>query len=118
MISKTQLISKVSVSAVACLFLHATLAPRLICYAQETPVNSDTAEETEDQEAAVVTLDLGEPAPFAGTLFSVAAAARLLANLESARASCDLEVSRRVRLAEANMQLQIDTERARFEALE
>lgn len=77
-------------------------------------------EEEEDDSAGdlMLTLYAGEEAPFDGTLFSVPAAARLLADLELTQARCDLEVGRQVRLTEAQMQLRIDTEHARLEALE
>jgi hypothetical protein len=78
-----------------------------------------TVPESNDAEDEMAyTLRMGEAAPFAGTLFSVAAAARLLANLEFTQESCNLQISEKVRLSEANMQLRIDTEHARFEALQ
>jgi len=66
----------------------------------------------------MTTVRAGDPAPFAGTLFSTSAAARLLADLELTQERCDIQINSRVRLAEANMQLQIDTERARLTALQ
>lgn len=102
-------------------FSFAAAVPSLLA-AQDRPRAAPAAapepEEESDPEEYMLTLHVGEEAPFDGTLFSVAAAARLLADLELTQARCDLEVGRRVRLSEAEMQLRIDTERARFEALE
>jgi len=66
----------------------------------------------------VASMRAGEPAPFAGTLFSTAAAARLLADMELRSESCEVETSRRLRILEADMQLRVDTEIARREALQ
>lgn len=74
-----------------------------------TPTSSDPV---------MTTVRAGEAAPFTGTLFSVSAAAQMLANLELTQERCDIQTNTRVRLTEANMQLTIDTERARFTALE
>ena len=83
------------------------------------PVASSAPPSSSDSDDEMVyTLRMGESAPFAGTLFSVTAAARLLANLEFTQDSCNLQISEKVRLSEANMQLRIDTERARFDALQ
>ncbi len=77
--------------------------------APATPTSSDPV---------MTTVRAGEAAPFTGTLFSVSAAAQMLANLELTQERCDIQTNTRVRLTEANMQLTIDTERARFTALE
>jgi hypothetical protein len=69
-------------------------------------------------EPVMITVRVGDPAPFTGTLFSTSAAARLLADLELTQERCDIQINSRVRLTEANMQLQIDTERARLTALQ
>jgi len=66
----------------------------------------------------MITVRAGDPAPFTGTLFSTSAAARLLADLELTQERCDIQINSRIRLTEANMQLQIDTERARLTALQ
>jgi hypothetical protein len=66
----------------------------------------------------VVTLDAGEPAPFAGTLFNVPAAARLAVDLRLRSAECQVETDRQLRLLEADLRLEIDTQVARREALE
>jgi hypothetical protein len=66
----------------------------------------------------VVTLRLGEPAPFAGTLFNVPAAARLAVDLRLRSAECQVETDRQLRLLEAELRLEIDTQVARREALQ
>lgn len=66
----------------------------------------------------MVTLHEGEPAPFDGTLLSVPAAARILTDLRLREEECRVETNRRLGILEANMQLRIDTETARREALQ
>jgi hypothetical protein len=66
----------------------------------------------------VVTLDEGEAAPFAGTLFNVPAAARLAVDLRLRSAECQVETDRQLRLLEAGLRLEIDTQVARREALQ
>tara|TARA_B100000214_G_scaffold320764_1_gene256039 strand:- start:2 stop:481 length:480 start_codon:yes stop_codon:yes gene_type:complete len=55
----------------------------------------------ENQLERVVTLSEGEPAPFNGTLFSTAAAASLLIEIESTRERCQLIVERETGLLSA-----------------
>tara|TARA_R100000655_G_scaffold75741_1_gene114643 strand:+ start:212 stop:661 length:450 start_codon:yes stop_codon:yes gene_type:complete len=59
-------------------------------------------------EEKVTTLQLGDPAPFAGTLFNTEATARILAELELNEEACELRVNRAVELKEAELQLTID----------
>ena len=59
-------------------------------------------------EEKVTTLQLGDPAPFAGTLFNTEATARMLAELELNEEACELRVNRAVELKEAELQLTID----------
>ena len=56
----------------------------------------------------VTTLEVGEVAPFTGTLFSTAAAARLLTDLEFTQQTCQLEIDRQLSFQKAEHQLQID----------
>ena len=56
----------------------------------------------------VTTLQVGDPAPFAGTLFNTEATARMLAELQLTEASCDLRIGIAVEKKEAEMQLSID----------
>lgn len=92
-------------------------------YAQDRtprpPVASSSPPSSSDSDDEMVyTLRMGEAAPFAGTLFSISAAARILTNLEFTQETCNLQINEKLRLSEANMQLRIDTERARFDALQ
>ena len=66
----------------------------------------------------VSTLNAGEAAPFSGTLFSTAAAAKLLAELELNDESCQLQIDREVALVSARYQLDIDNLNARIENLD
>lgn len=88
-----------------------------VAYAQDA-----TEEATEEESPAtperVTTLRAGDPAPFAGTLFSVTAAARLLTDLEFTQEACELEVTRRLQLQGSEFQLQLDTQNARYASLE
>jgi hypothetical protein len=92
-----------------------TLLPAIVgtsrAYGQEAPVDPAAA-------AFVAALREGDPAPFNGTLFSTVAAARLLADMELRAATCEVETVRRLSVLEADMQLRIDTELARNEALQ
>ena len=63
----------------------------------------------------VATVQEGDPAPFAGTLFSVEATARMLAELELTEESCDLKVNKAVDLKAAELQLTIDHLQIRFD---
>lgn len=93
-----------------------TIIPFSVLHAQTRPTPSLSS--TQTSEPVMTTVRAGEPAPFAGTLFSVSAAAQMLANLELTQERCDLQINTRVRLVEANMQLTIDIERAKITALE
>ena len=88
-----------------------------ICKGQVPPRTTTTAATTPANQY-MTTVHAGETVPFTGTLFSIAAAASLLADLQLSQAQCDIQITTKVHLTEANMQLQIDTEHARFTALE
>ena len=84
-----------------------------------TSAHADEPEVTEaDPPAQVTTLRLGDPAPFDGTLFSVTAAARILTDLEFSQEQCDLQINQRLALRQSEFQLQLDTQLARYTALE
>ena len=88
-----------------------------VAYAED-PV-TETAEDSESSPPAqVTTLRAGEPAPFDGTLFSVPAAARLLTDLEFTQEQCNLQITNRLSLQQSEFQLQLDTQLARYTALE
>ena len=92
-------------------FSYSTLLPTY-AYADDAPSSDDAPIEQ------VTTLQLGDPAPFAGTLFSTAAAARLLTNLEFSQEACQLEIDRQLMLEGAQYQLKIDTITASRAALQ
>ena len=56
----------------------------------------------------IVTLKVGEPAPFSGTLFSTKAAAKLLIDLEYSSETCKLEKDRELGILRSKLQLQVD----------
>jgi hypothetical protein len=85
-----------------------------VAYASEP----DTAPAVDNPYGLVTTLRLGDPAPFDGTLFSVPAAARILTDLEFTQAQCELQINRRLLLQKSEFQLQLDTQFARYTALE
>ena len=66
----------------------------------------------------VSTLNEGDVAPFSGTLFSTAAAAKLLAELELNDESCQIAINKEVSLVEARYQLDIDNLNARIVSLD
>ncbi|MDB4337498.1 hypothetical protein OAA09_00610 [bacterium] len=73
-------------------------------YANDLTVSEDLGAQAE----LVTTLEKDEKAPFSGTLFSTAAAASLLANLQMNDASCELKIKKEVEINTAEFQLQID----------
>lgn len=83
-----------------------------IAYANETDETLSTSN------TSVTTLSLGDPAPFPGTLFSVPAAARLLTDLEFTQQQCDLQITNRLSVQASEFQLQLDTQLARYTALQ
>ena len=83
--------------------VYTTILPSVAC-AQDPP-----EENPSPQVERVTTLNLGDPAPFSGTLFSTAAAARLLTNLEFTQEQCQIETTRQLGLQRSQLQLQIDT---------
>ena len=83
-----------------------------IAYADEPTVTDEAPP------AQITTLRLGDPAPFDGTLFSVTAAARILADLEFTQAQCDIQINQRLALSQSEFQLQLDTQLARYSSLE
>ena len=90
-------------------YLCMTLSPGQVI-AQDPPA-------PEPQEY-MATLHEGEAAPFDGTLLNVPAAARILTDLRLREEECRVETNRRLGILEANMQLRVDTETARREALQ
>lgn len=107
-------------SVISMIAYFASIMPASSAHAQPRPTTAPAAATATlpSPEPVMTTVRAGEAAPFTGTLFSVSAAAQMLANLELTQERCDIQTNTRVRLTEANMQLTIDTERARFTALE
>ncbi len=66
----------------------------------------------------VSSIEKGEEAPFSGTLFSTAAAAKLLAELELNDTQCQLEIKKETDLLNARHQLEIDNLNARIISIE
>ena len=109
-------------------FIHFTvMTPASICSAQDrsraasrvsAPAQDDQPEPEEEAPADVMTLHVGDVAPMDGTFFSVEAAARMLTNLEFTEQTCNLRMNEQLRLQEARLRLDIDTEHARFTGLE
>tara|TARA_R110001583_G_scaffold7985_23_gene39066 strand:+ start:9176 stop:9646 length:471 start_codon:yes stop_codon:yes gene_type:complete len=56
----------------------------------------------------VVSLEAGQPAPFGGTLFSTAAAAKLLAEIQLSNESCQVRIDREIEVSSLRFQLDID----------
>ena len=92
-------------------FAYTTILPS-VAWAQDPPADANPSVER------VTTLQLGDAAPFAGTLFSTAAAARLLTNLQFTQEQCQIETTRQLGLQRSQLQLQIDTLTASRAALQ
>jgi len=75
------------------------------------------AQDESEDPPTITSLNEGDVAPFAGTLFSVSAAAQLLIDLEYNEQTCNLEIERRVRLVESEYTLEVDTIQAELDAL-
>jgi hypothetical protein len=86
-----------------------SISPR--SHAQDSDVDVDQLER-------VVALNEGDVTPFSGTLFSTAAAARLLADLETANELCSIKCDKEVEIARAEMQYQLDILQASKDAIQ
>jgi hypothetical protein len=83
------------------------------------PVSAQANDPQPASELELVTsINEGESAPFSGTLFSTAAAAKLLAELELNNEGCQLAIDREVSIVSARYQLDIDNLNARIESLD
>jgi hypothetical protein len=87
------------VKKILSLYLAAFLACPALAFAEEP-----AAEETYD----VVTLKVGEPAPFDGVLLSVEAAAKIAVEKKFEDAECDLRIGYELHLQQERFQLQLD----------
>jgi len=83
------------------LFMYVFCAMPAVAYADEP-------------EQKITTLRKGQPAPFSGTLFNTAAAARLQIDLQFTEESCKLETQRELGLLKSRLQLDIDLLKAQL----
>jgi hypothetical protein len=74
-------------------------------------VHADTPEN-----GTVVTIEEGQVAPFSGTLFSTAASAKLLAEIQLSNESCQIRIDRELDISSARFQLEIDNINAALDA--
>jgi hypothetical protein len=91
-------------------FLICFLAPN-IAYSSPYSV-SQTFLQTPQEEPKISPLQKGDKAPFSGTLFNSAAAAKIMVDLESAEEKCSIEVEKEVGLATARLTLDMENLRA------
>jgi len=75
------------------------------------------AQETEE-EPQFTQLELGDPAPFAGTLFNPTATAQLIADREFRLTDCDLRVNYQINLLTAKRDLEYNLLQVRYDSLE
>ena len=68
----------------------------------------------DEPEQKITTLRKGQPAPFSGTLFNTAAAARLQVDLQFTEEACKLETQRELGLLKSKLQLDIDLLKAQL----
>jgi len=80
-------------------------------HAQDSDVDVESLER-------IASINVGDAAPFTGTLFSTAAAARLLADLETANELCSIKCDKEVEIARAEMQYQLDILQASKDAIQ
>jgi len=72
----------------------------------------------EPQEEKIVTLQVGDTAPFSGTLFSTAAAAKIAIDLENTQQACQIKIEQATAIKEAEMQYLVDVEKIRLDFCE
>jgi hypothetical protein len=101
---------KITTPVTLACFLFYTLLVPCVAYADTPPADTDDLER-------ITTLRLGDPAPFAGTLFSTRAAAKLMVDLKFTQETCGLEIDRRLGILSAGMQLKLDICQGRYESL-
>jgi len=70
----------------------------------------------EEPEQKIMTIRKGQPAPYSGTLFNTAAAARLQVDLQFTEASCNIETDRQLGLLRSKLQLDIDLLKAQLDS--
>ena len=72
----------------------------------------------QEEEPQFTHLELGDPAPFAGTLFNPTATARLIADHEFRLTDCDLRVNYEINLLNARRDMEYNILQVRYESLE
>ena len=72
----------------------------------------------QEEEPQFTHLELGDPAPFAGTLFNPTATARLIADREFRLTDCDLRVNYEINILNAHRDLEYNILEVRYESLE
>ena len=65
----------------------------------------------------IVTLKLGDPAPFADTLFNIPAAADILSRLNQCDKKCELEKNKAIDLLNAELELKVSLKQAEMQLL-
>ena len=92
----------------------------IVCFFCSTALYSTTALADASPSPAspgqVITLDLGECAPFSGTLFSTGAAAKLLVELRYTQDACTLEKNKLSLLHAAELKLKVDLKQAEIDS--
>ena len=83
------------ITTIVTLFVYALCCMPVVAYA-------------DDAEQKITTLQKGQSAPYAGTLFNTSAAARLQIDLQFTEASCKIETDRQTGLLRSKLQLDID----------
>ena len=105
-------------------WIKITTPVTVLCFLLQTLVFSvplayaDTPAPPAEAREKVTTLRLGEPAPFAGTLFSTKAAAKLMVDLKFTQETCNLEIDRRLGLLRGDMQLKLDILQGSYDSLQ
>lgn len=92
-------------------------AALLLATLSSSPVEAQDPSSTGGAER-ITSVRRSRPAPFDGVLLNLPAAARLLIDTTQREAQCQIELDRQLGLQRAGMQLQIDTEVSRREALQ
>lgn len=105
-------------------WIKLTTPVTVLCFLLQTlffsvpAVYAETPAPPVEERERVTTLRLAEPAPFAGTLFSTKAAAKLMVDLKFTQETCNLEIDRRLGLLRGDMQLKLDILQGSYNSLQ
>jgi len=94
-------------------FVSLVTAICFVCYSSILPSYAYA----DDTQPEVTTLQKGECAPFAGTLFSVPAAAKLLSDLKFTQEACNIQKQKELSLLRSELQLKVDLRVAEINSL-